>query len=117
MIAEAGSHDTFSIGCIVAGLGFGAISSCWETAAKDFMGAHKWTKVQSALETLSGICAAAFVSGLLFLCPLDDGVEKYYIFILGIVLSIVALVWLIIAVMTSNVAKMRSFRLKNNYLF
>lgn len=116
VIAEANTHDAFSIGCVVAGLGFGALSSCWEIAAQDFVGAHKWTKIHSTLETLSAICAASFVFGLSFLVPLEDSGDKHFIFILGLALSTVSVIWLIIAVVSIYVAKMRSFRLKQNWL-
>lgn len=108
MIAEANDHDIFAIGCVVAGIGYGAISSCWETAVQDFVGVRKWPKFHSALETLSASLLAIFVCGLSML--IKQGYDfQYAMFVLGILLAIVTLVWIIIAMLSIYITNSKSF--------
>ncbi|XP_061728443.1 uncharacterized protein LOC133533468 isoform X2 [Cydia pomonella] len=96
VLAASSTHDMFSVGCVVAGLGFGAISSCWEGAVQDFVGVRKWPKLRSTLETLS---AVLIVTLFVFVCLFTDMESnlQLYLFILGITLSVVTLIWTIIA--------------------
>lgn len=96
VLAASSTHDMFSVGCVVAGLGFGAISSCWEGAVQDFVGVRKWPKLRSTLETLSAVLIVTlFVSVCLF-TDMESNLQLY-LFILGIILSVVTLIWTIIA--------------------
>lgn len=108
MIAEARDHDIFAIGCVVAGVGYGAISSCWETAVQDFVGGRKWPKLHSALETLSASLLAVFICGLSIL--IKHGYDcQYAMLVLGILLAVVTLVWTIIAMLSIYFTNSRSF--------
>ncbi|XP_026326566.1 uncharacterized protein LOC113235171 isoform X2 [Hyposmocoma kahamanoa] len=108
MIAEARDHDVFAIGCVVSGIGYGAISSCWETAVQDFVGVRKWPKVHSALETLSASFLAVFVCGLSILIKYGYDFQ-YAMFVLGILLAVVTLVWTIIAILSIYITNSKSF--------
>ncbi|XP_049888134.1 uncharacterized protein LOC126382362 [Pectinophora gossypiella] len=108
ILAEARNHDMFSIGCVVAGLGYGAITSCWETAIQDFVGARKWPKLHSPLETLSASLLAVFVLGLSFGIKQTNDLQ-YPMFILGIVLSVVTFIWTILSVISIYVNHVRNW--------
>ncbi|KAG6450724.1 uncharacterized protein LOC115443940 isoform X2 [Manduca sexta] len=110
LLAEAHNHDTFSIGCVVAGFGYGAISSCWETAVQDFVGARKWPKIHSTLETLSATMFAIFVLGICFTVKGSEDLQ-FTIFILAIILSVISVVWLILSAIAIYTTKVRSMRL------
>ncbi|KAF9405131.1 hypothetical protein HW555_013999, partial [Spodoptera exigua] len=85
-LAGADNHDSFSIGCVIAGFGYGAVSCCWETAVQDFVGARKWPKLHSPLETISGTLLAVFVVGISFIVDKERGLQTA-MFILAITLS------------------------------
>lgn len=117
VIAETYSHDAFSIACVITGTGFGALLSSWESAAQDFIGVHKWSKVRSTLETLSGISVAGFTFGLIFLVPLEEpGGFHLYLTIISYTLTAVLSVWFIIAVISLYILKVRSLRTRLNCL-
>ncbi|XP_072942154.1 uncharacterized protein [Epargyreus clarus] len=114
VLGEANNHDLLSIGCVVAGLGYGAVSSCSETAVQDFIGARKWPKIHSPLEILSAVLLVLFMTGLSFLTT--QGGLQYLMLILAVTLSIVTLVWIIIAAVSIYTTKVRSLRLGRNWL-
>ncbi|XP_047989083.1 uncharacterized protein LOC125228531 isoform X1 [Leguminivora glycinivorella] len=110
VLAASDSHDAFSIGCVVAGLGFGAISSCWEGAVQDFVGARKWPKLRSTLETLSALLLVTFFVLVCLFTDMETNLQQY-LFILGIIISVVTLVWIVIAAVSiyNNTIKMCLF--------
>lgn len=114
VLAEAKNHDVFSIGCVVAGLGYGAITSCWEAAVQEFVGARKWPKLHSALETLSATLLAIFVLGQSFLINYTGDVQ-YSMFVLGIMMSIATFIWMILAAVAIYVTKVSSFRFGSRF--
>ncbi|XP_011568360.3 uncharacterized protein LOC105398009 [Plutella xylostella] len=115
VIAETYSHDAFSIACVITGTGFGALLSSWESAAQDFIGVHKWSKVRSTLETLSGMSVAGFTFGLIFLVPLEEpGGFHLCLTIISYTLTAVLSVWFIIAVISLYILKVRSLRTRLN---
>ncbi|KAJ0179473.1 hypothetical protein K1T71_005185 [Dendrolimus kikuchii] len=116
VLAEATSHDTISIGCVVAGFGYGAISTCWETTVQDYVGARKWSKIHSPLETLSSCVLTVFVIGISFIVDQKDGLQKT-IFILASVLGIITVLWAVIAAIAIYVTKLRSIRLGRRWIF
>lgn len=116
VLAEATDHDTISIGCVVAGFGYGAVSTCWETTIQDYVGARKWPKIHSPLETLSAVALTVFVIGISFIVDQEGGLQKS-IFILGIVLGIITVLWTILAAVAIYVAKFRSIRLGRRWIF
>lgn len=116
VLAVADNHDSFSIGCVIAGFGYGAISCCWETAVQDFVGARKWPKLHSPLETISGILLAVFVVGISFIVDQERGLQ-YAMFILAIILSIITIVWFIIAIAYIYITKLKSIRLNKRWVF
>lgn len=97
MVSQSNSHDSFSVGCIVAGFGFGAVTYCYETTIQHFVGVRKWPKIQSTLETLTGMFLAVFVICLSYLSPKDKNIQTWYV-ILGCVQISIFVVWLIIAI-------------------
>lgn len=105
----------FAIGCVVGGLGFGAITSCWEAAVQDFLGARKWPKLHSTLETLSSIVLASFVATISFMVN-QNGDLQYPMFILGIILAVITIVWMILAAVALYFTKVRSFRSGRRWL-
>ncbi|CAH0397570.1 unnamed protein product [Chilo suppressalis] len=107
VMAVASNHDSFSIGCVVAGLSYGAITSCWETSAQDFVGARKWPKFHSTLETLSSTLLVLFVFGISYVVDGEGGLQTS-MFILGVTLSVITFVWLIIALVSLYLTKVRS---------
>lgn len=115
LLAEAHNHDTFSIGCVVAGFGYGAITSCCETAIQDFVGARKWPKIHSTLETLSAVLFGVFSLGSSFLFSEEGGLQ-FALFILGVLLSVVTFVWIILALVSIYITKVRSARLGRRWL-
>ncbi|XP_075972243.1 uncharacterized protein LOC142974033 isoform X2 [Anticarsia gemmatalis] len=116
VLAEADNHDSFSIGCVIAGFGYGAISCCWETAVQDFVGARKWPKLHSPLETISGLIITVFVIGISFIVDQDRGLQLA-MFILAIILSIITVIWLVIALIYFYITKLRNRRLGKRWLF
>ncbi|KAI5641167.1 chitin binding peritrophin-A domain-containing protein [Phthorimaea operculella] len=82
LLAEAKNHDTFSFGCVIAGFGYGAITSCWETAVQEFVGARKWPKLHSTLETLSVSLLAGIILGLSFVIKQASDLQ-FCMFIVG----------------------------------
>ncbi|XP_047545967.1 uncharacterized protein LOC125077898 [Vanessa atalanta] len=111
VLAEARNHDSFAIGCVAAGFGYGAVTSCWETAAQDFVGARKWPKIHSTLETLSAILQALFVVGLLVVLRQESGLQ-FSMLILGVILAVCTFIWSIIAIVSIYKSKVRSFSFK-----
>ncbi|XP_028163776.1 uncharacterized protein LOC114355244 isoform X1 [Ostrinia furnacalis] len=107
VLAEANNHDYYSIGCVVAGIGYGAITSCWETSVQDFVGARKWPKFHSTLETLSSTILTLFVVGLCFIVEQEGGLQRS-MFVLGVILAAITFVWCIIAAVAIYVTKVRS---------
>lgn len=116
VLAVADNHDSFSIGCVIAGFGYGAISCCWETAVQDFVGARKWPKLHSPLETISGTLLAVFVVGISFIVDQERGLQLA-MFILAIILSVITFVWLIIAIAYIYITKLKSVRLNKRWAF
>ncbi|PZC82518.1 hypothetical protein B5X24_HaOG210267 [Helicoverpa armigera] len=116
VLADADNHDSFSIGCVIAGFGYGAISCCWETAVQDFVGARKWPKLHSPLETISGTLLAVFVFGISFIVDHERGLQ-FAMFILAIILSIISFLWLIIAVTYIYRTKLKSVRIGKRWMF
>lgn len=110
VLAEARNHDYFSIGCVVAGIGYGAITSCWETSVQDFVGARKWPKIHSTLETISSTLLTVFVVGLCILIGTDGGLQ-HCMFILGVIYAVITFVWTMIALFAIYVTKVRSLNL------
>ncbi|XP_068627845.1 uncharacterized protein [Battus philenor] len=111
VFSETNSHDSFAIGCVVSGLGFGAVASCCDTAVQDFVGARKWAKIQSTLETLSASLLTLFVVGLSFVISREGGFQ-YSMFLIGIVMSVITIVWLILAAVALYDTKLKYLRLK-----
>ncbi|XP_026765199.2 uncharacterized protein LOC113523424 [Galleria mellonella] len=109
LLARAKTYDLLSIGCVIGGFGFGAISSCWETAVQDFVGMRKWPKVNSTMETCSGILLFVFYLGILFLVDEEDGLQCALL-ILSAVLTGVTFMWTILAVVSLYLTKVRSLR-------
>ncbi|XP_013185819.2 uncharacterized protein LOC106131303 isoform X2 [Amyelois transitella] len=107
ILSIATNHDLFSIGCVIAGLGYGALTSCWETAAQDFVGLRKWPKFHSALETLSGTLLFLFWVGLSFLVDREGGVQ-YAMFIQSSILVGITVIWVILAAISLYFTKLRS---------
>lgn len=95
-MSESKNHDSFSVGCTVAGFGFGAITSCWESTAQDFVGPRKWSKVHSTLETLSATLLVLFVISMLTLSQNVEDLQTWFV-VLGYILGSVTMVWFIIA--------------------
>ncbi|KAF9822826.1 hypothetical protein SFRURICE_000895 [Spodoptera frugiperda] len=110
VLAEADNHDSFSIGCVIAGFGYGAVSCCWETAVQDFVGARKWPKLHSPLETISGALLAVFVVGISFIVDEERGLQTA-MFILAITLSVISFIWLIISICYIYMTKLKSIRI------
>lgn len=97
LVSKSNSHDSFSVGCIVAGFGFGAITSCWETTVQDFVGARKWPKVNSTLDTLSGTLLVIFVTCMSFIAPESKNIQLWFL-VLGCILATATITWCIIAI-------------------
>ncbi|XP_053600079.1 uncharacterized protein LOC128669343 [Plodia interpunctella] len=116
VLSIATNHDLFSIGCVVGGLGYGALTSCWETAVQDFVGLRKWPKFHSALETLSGTLLFVFWVGLSFVVDQDGGVQ-YAMFIQSSILAGITLVWVILAAVSLYFTKVRSLRFGRRWKF
>ncbi|XP_041973134.1 uncharacterized protein LOC121728877 [Aricia agestis] len=114
VLSEANTHDTFSIGCVIAGFGFGAITSSWETAAQEYVGAHKWSKVHSTLETLSAVLLGLLTTGLSFVVEREGGIQ-FAMYIQGLIMSVITFVWLVIAAISIYTAKVRNINLKLNW--
>ncbi|CAB3228575.1 unnamed protein product, partial [Arctia plantaginis] len=110
LLSRADNHDSFSIGCVIAGLGYGAISCCWESTVQDFVGARKWPKLHSPLETISGLSLAIFVIGISFIVDQPQGLQ-FALFILAILLSITTFVWLIVAVFYVYTTKVKKIKM------
>lgn len=115
VLAEANNHDFFSIGCVVAGIGYGAITSCWETSVQDFVGTRKWPKLHSTLETLSSTLLTLFVVVLCFLIGDEGGLQRC-MFIVGVVLAVITVIWSIIAIVAIYVTKVRSLKLGRSWV-
>lgn len=116
VLAEADNHNSFSIGCVIAGFGYGAISCCWETAVQDFVGARKWPKFHSPLETISGLVLTIFVIGISFIVDNEKGLQQS-MSILAIILSIITLVWLAIVLIYLYITKMKNMRFSKRWIF
>ncbi|XP_013134817.1 PREDICTED: uncharacterized protein LOC106100497 [Papilio polytes] len=116
VFAETNNHDSFAIGCVISGLGYGAVTSCCETAVQDFVGARKWPKFQSTLETLSASLLSLFVVGLSFIVGQEHGYQ-YSMFIIGIVLSAVTILWLVLALISLYDTKLKYLRPNCRCLF
>ncbi|CAH0759353.1 unnamed protein product [Diatraea saccharalis] len=116
LLAEANTHDSFSIACVVAGMGYGAVSSCWETSAQDFVGTRKWPKFHSTLETLSSTLLVIFVFGLSYVVDSENGLQTS-MFILGIILAIITFVWLVISLVSLYFTKMRSLKFGRPWMY
>ncbi|XP_045521452.1 uncharacterized protein LOC123712415 [Pieris brassicae] len=113
LLAADNNHDSYSIGCIVAGFGFGAVTSCWEGAIQDYVGARKWPKLHSALETISAFMLAVFLLALVFLIDVEKGL-KLVMFILGIIFAVITMVWFAIACVAIYFTKVRTISLLSN---
>ncbi|XP_045492193.1 uncharacterized protein LOC123691708 [Colias croceus] len=116
VLAADNNHDSYSIGCVIAGFGFGAVASSWETAVQDFVGARKWPKIHSTLETLSACLMTVFVVGLSFTIEKANG-PQFVMFILGILLASATFVWFIIAAVSIYLTNIRTMRLGRKCLF
>lgn len=118
MLAEASSYDSFSIGCVIAGFGYGVITSCWETTAQDFVGARNWPKIHSTLETVSAVLQALFVVGLIFVLQKEDrsGLQ-FSMFILGIIIAMCTFVWFVITSVYFYKSKVKSFSFRRKWWF
>ncbi|CAK1578574.1 unnamed protein product [Parnassius mnemosyne] len=109
VFAETNNHDTFAIGCVISGFGYGAVTSCCDTAIQDFVGARKWPKVHSTLETLSASLLALFVTGLSLVMGQEGGFN-YSMFIMGIIMLAITIVWSILATIALYETKLRYIR-------
>ncbi|KAM3967944.1 uncharacterized protein ACR2FA_003943 [Aphomia sociella] len=116
LLAEAKNHDLLSIGCVIAGLGYGAVSSCWETAVQDFVGLRKWPKFHSTMETLSGMLLCGFCLGISFLVDHEGGLQLT-LFILSGILAGITVIWTILAMVSLYLTKVRSLRLGRRWTF
>lgn len=118
MLAEASSYDSFSIGCVIAGFGYGAITSCWETTAQEFVGARNWPKIHSTLETVSAVLQALFVVGLIFVLQKEDrsGLQ-FSMFILGVIIAMCTFVWFVITSLYFYKSKVKSFSFRRKWWF
>ncbi|KAL4714447.1 hypothetical protein ACJJTC_017742 [Scirpophaga incertulas] len=116
VLSIAENHDIFSIGCVVAGVGYGAITSCWETSVQDFVGARKWPKIHSTLETLSSILLAVFVLSISFIIDEEEGLQRAMM-IITIILALITIVWTGLAVVSIYITNVRSLRLDRRCLF
>lgn len=115
VLAEANNHDMFSIGIVVAGFGYGAITSCWETTIQDFVGARKWPKLHSTLETLTGCLLTSFVVGISFVIGTEGGLQLV-MFIMGVTLFGITILWTVLVAVSIYVTKVRSMRLGKRWL-
>ncbi|XP_034825132.1 uncharacterized protein [Maniola hyperantus] len=116
VLAEANNHDSFAIGCVVAGFGYGAITSCWESTVQEFLGARKWPKLHSTIETLSATLLAILVVGLSFVVEQDNGLQ-FIMFILGLLTAVVSFIWIIIAGVSIYKTKVRTLSLRRKWVF
>ncbi|CAK1551951.1 unnamed protein product [Leptosia nina] len=116
VLAADNNHDSYSIGCVIAGFGYGAVTSCWEGTVQDYVGARKWPKVHSALETLSATLLAVFVAGISFVVEKENGL-KLVMFILGITLAVITILWVVIGAVSIYLTKVKSLRLHKKSLF
>lgn len=115
VLAEADNHDIFSIGVVIAGFGYGAITSCWETTVQHFVGPRKWSKLHSTLETVSGSMLALFVVGISFIVENYKGLQLV-MFVLGIVLFGITGLWILLLIASMIITKVRAVRLGKNWL-
>lgn len=104
-----------SIGIVVAGFGYGAITSSWETTIQDYLGARKWPKLHSTLETLSGCLLTAFVVGIAFVVDTEGGLQ-FVVFILGFFFLGITIVWTVVIAVSIYLMKVRSIRLGRRWL-
>ncbi|KPJ01859.1 Monocarboxylate transporter 9 [Papilio xuthus] len=109
VFAQTNNHDSFAIGCVISGLGYGAVTSCCETAVQDFVGARKWPKFHSTLETFSATLLTIFVVCLSFIVGQEHGYQNS-MFIIGIVLSAVTFLWLVLAIIALYDTKLKYLR-------
>lgn len=116
VLAEANNHDSFAIGCVIAGFGYGAITSCWESTVQEFIGARKWPKLHSTIETLSVALLVIFVVGLSFVVEQDNGLQ-FIMFTLGILTAVVSFLWIIIAGVSIYKTKVRTLSLRRKWTF
>lgn len=105
----------FSIGIVIAGFGYGAISSCWETTIQDFVGPRKWPKIHSTLETISGCILTGFVVGLSFIIDTKNGLQLV-MFIMAITLATITFIWFLIVIVSLYKDNVRSSRLAKRWL-
>lgn len=115
VLAKADNHDMFSIGVVISGFGYGAITSCWETTVQEFVGPRKWPKIQSSLETVSGCLLGLFFVGISFIVENEKGLQQV-MFIQGIVLLGITTIWIVLVVVSMCVSKIRAVRLGKNFL-
>lgn len=116
VLADADSHDSFAIGCVIAGFGYGAVTSCWEATVQEFVGARKWPKLHSTIETVSATLLVIFVTGISFVVGQDNGLQ-FAMFILGLVTAAVSFIWIIIAGVSIYRTKVRTLSLKRKWTF
>lgn len=83
---------------------------------QDFVGARKWPKLHSPLETISGTLLTGFVVGISFIVDQDRGLQLA-MYILAIILSIISFVWLTIGIAYIYMTKLKSVRLNKRWVF
>ncbi|XP_023938207.2 uncharacterized protein LOC112045999 [Bicyclus anynana] len=116
VLAEANNHDSFAIGCVIAGFGYGAVTSCWESTVQEFIGARKWPKLHSTIETVSATLLVIFVVGISFVVQEDNGLQ-FSMFILGIITAVVSFVWIVISGVSIYRTKVRTLSFKRKWTF
>ncbi|CAH2237244.1 jg11213 [Pararge aegeria aegeria] len=116
VLAEANNHDSFAIGCVIAGFGYGAITSCWESTVQEFVGARKWPKLHSTIETVSATLLVVLVVGLSFVVGKDNGLQ-FAMFILGLITAVVSFIWIIITGVSIYKTKVRTLSFKRKWTF
>ncbi|XP_032511997.2 uncharacterized protein LOC116766295 isoform X1 [Danaus plexippus] len=112
---RAENLDLFSIGYVVAGFGYGIITSSWEKTAHELVGTRKWAKIHSTLETLSAALIALFCVGLSFVIGRDNGLQMSLL-IIGVTMSAISLIWAIIVMVCLYKTKVKSYGLKRKWL-